>query len=251
MATPTPKPTKPLEGKVMVTFGDSITAWNDGLSYIEDVTGAEIINVGLGATTMGIHGTWVHDPFSFQRLATSLAAGDLSAQRALINNWPTNYDSGFKSNFSKLETLDLNQVDIITILYGTNDYIGIKPLGSADDQVPGSFSGNLNSGINALLGRYPHLDIVLMTPPWRYNQTNMGGRSVETQPNRVGIYLREFGDSIINIGRRRGIPVLDLYRLSGINESTAGRYLKDSVHPSTEGYGRINGLLADLLIDIY
>lgn len=228
-------------------LGDSITERNLYTHSIAEATSLRVINAGLGATTMGAHGSWALDPFSFERLASSYASGDLSEQRTLLDSGRFSYSASFAANVAKLETLAIQDVDIVTIAYGTNDYIGRKPPGTASDQTTSTFAGDLNRGIRALQAANPDLEIILYTPPWRWNPASIGGGDAAQEPNAQGIYLSQFAQVILNVGQSRGFAVVDVYNKSGISKSTYSQYLADGVHLNAAGYTRTNSMLLDLI----
>src|SRR5699024_12729466 len=77
------------------------------------------------------------------------------------------------------------------------------------------------------------------------------GESAAVQPNARENYLIEFVDVIIERGHHYGIPTLDLYRTSGLNEENHATFFEDHVHPNDQGFELIGNTVTHFLIDTY
>lgn len=183
-----------LNGKKYGALGDSITS---GLTA--DTCYGEIVSneMGLVFTNYGISGN---------RLASTdhdTVTSPLCVRYAQMNN----------------------DLDIITVMGGTNDCAAQVPIGSNDSTDITTFKGALNVLCRGLVSKYNGKRLGFITPPQR------GGNDVKNK-------LEEYVDAIIEICGLYSIPVLDLYRNGGITtkvSDTAGGLLPDMLHPNNDG----------------
>lgn len=137
------------------------------------------------------------------------------------------------------------QADVIVVMGGTNDYVhGAAPLGKMDDRTNETFYGALHRLILQLMEQYPEAQLVFMTPPHRLNDRTVG-------LNQFGLRrcadLETYVNVIQEVTAYYGIPVLDLFRTSGMQPDVPllrERYMPDGTHPNDAGHRRI----ADRLI---
>lgn len=202
-----------LKGTKIIFLGDSITdGW--GASSRENVywkvlarlSGAECYGNGVGGSRIAPQRTPSEDP-----------------------NWDRYYGS-------RVEELP-KDADMVVVFGGTNDFgHGDAALGALSDRTEDTFYGALRLLCERLLERYPQ--VVLITPLHRLGENNdyneLGARRCAT--------LEGYVDAICQVGALYGIPVLDLFRTSGIQpavDSIRERYLPDGLHPNDAGYLRI------------
>ena len=138
--------------------------------------------------------------------------------------------------------------DVITVFGGTNDYgHGDAAIGDFRDRTDDTFYGALHNLYHALIVKYPGRPIVVMTPLHRENETRvyneLGVRTVGT--------LEDYVDIIQEVAAYYSLPVLDLYRTSGMNPNIPelkARYNPDCLHPNDAGHELIYHKLRELLI---
>lgn len=226
--------------KTYACFGDSIT---NGGTYVDTLVadGFPATKLGFGGCMLSKHQTGspadpYFDKMSMYNLAKAVAAGDFSEQDAamswLIENGYTNYTGAM----TRLKAVDWLNTSVVTLFWGTNDYRHSVPLGTINDVFEDgrTFYGALNFTIQTLIGAYPHLRIMLMTPLWRWSSGGTGADS-DVNPNASGIYLYQYADAIKAVGNKYKLPVLDLYRESGINLLNKDYMLSDGLHPGAQG----------------
>ena len=243
-----------LAGKTMVAFGDSVTEFGNYPDIIAENTGMSVTNMGFKGTRLAYHPYAANDPFSLTNLMDAVVAGDFSEQDVAIQE-DNNYTPAFKKHYEELKTIDFNQVDIVSVFIGTNDYMGnaadVVNLGTADDTTRETFYGAINYLVQIFEENYPHLELVFVTPTWRMNHKDLGGKSAEIQPNARNNYLSEFVDALVERGNYYDIPTLDLYRTSGLSEDNHSTFFVDHVHPNKKGYELIGNTISQFLIDTY
>lgn len=243
-----------LQGKTLVAFGDSVTEFGNYPDIIAENTGMSVQNMGFKGTRLAYHPYAAYEPFSLTNLIDAVITRDFSVQDIAIQE-DRNYSPAFKQHYEELKTIDFNQVDIVSVFIGTNDYMGnhaaVVPLGTSTDTTRETFYGAINYFVNTMQKAYPNVELVFVTPTWRMNHEELGGASATNQPNARGNYLVEFVDAIIERGDYYNIPTLDLYRTSGLSEENHSSFFIDHVHPSKKGYELIGNNISHFLIEAY
>ncbi|BDR53626.1 hypothetical protein KIM372_15330 [Bombiscardovia nodaiensis] len=140
----------------------------------------------------------------------------------------------------RYEQMDLEADDVI-VFGGVNDFQHDIPLGDLDSRDVRTFSGALNTVLTGLQGLYPRANIVALTatpndfvhPTKQYPTTH--------QPNSLGLKQVDYVERMKAIGASYCIPVVDLFRLSGISPFAPGHeeYMPDGLHYSQAGYARL------------
>ncbi len=150
---------------------------------------------------------------------------------------------------SRVDGMDAD-VDVIVIFGGTNDYgHGNAAMGKMSDRTVDTFYGALHVLYSSLMVKYPEAQIVVMTPCHRLTEDEVynsnGVRNVGT--------LEDYVNVITEVAGYYGIPVLDLYRTSGMQpkvECKKELYMPDGLHPSDAGHEIIYSRLRDFLISL-
>lgn len=240
--------------KTMVAFGDSVTEFGNYPGIVAENTGMTVHNMGFKGTRLAYHPYSAYDEFSLTRIVDAIISQDFSEQDKAIQE-DRNYSIAFKEHFEQLKNIDFNTVDLVSVLIGTNDYMGnqagVVSLGNPTDNTPETFYGAINYFVQTMQENYPHIELIFITPTWRMNHENLGGESAAVQPNARENYLIEFVDVIIERGHHYGIPTLDLYRTSGLNEENHATFFEDHVHPNDQGFELIGNTVTHFLIDTY
>lgn len=235
---------QPLSGKVIVNFGDSIfgnaTAPNDVSSKLASVTGATVHNVAFGGCRMSVHSSSYYAPFSMYRLADAVVTGDFSAQEEALERASTAGQTGalvtkFPQRLELLKSLDFNEVDIVTIAYGTNDFTANVAVDDYDVEYStsvSSFAGALRYSIERLLTAYPHLRIYVCSQTYRFWMDEDGNftEDSDTYETGQGLLLRDFVNATYRVAYEYHLPYIDLYDTLGIN-----KYNKTHYFPATDG----------------
>ena len=137
--------------------------------------------------------------------------------------------STIKANYDSIKTVDLTNIDIVTIMTGTNG-CGTSP-GTIDD-VKDDFNNNGTTfygylGFIADYARYnnPLLKVYFITPPQSGSPTGTNMQNILTAFKEVGI--------------KCSVPVIDIYSESGLlyhNEKARSFYYTDAIHPTQLGH---------------
>ena len=217
-----------LKGKKINFLGDSITE-GCGTSCPEAAFHQQLkARVGLAAArNYGIGGT---------RIARQ------STYRPEGPNEP--YDLDFQLRASEMDP----DADITVVFGGTNDFgHGDAPLGSFDDRTPMTFYGGCHLLMQTLLERFPDQLIVIMTPIHRLEEDRLVDGAPSADP---ADHLESYVNALQQVAAYYALPVLDLFRVSGIQPNVPviqEKYCPDGLHPSDLGHARIASLLEGFL----
>ena len=204
-----------LTGKKIAFLGDSITE-GCGASDISHVfwnvlgqrTGAKVYGYGIGGTRI--------------------------APQQHLQDWEQ--ENYYESRVDGM----IGDADIVVVFGGTNDFgHGDAPFGSLMDEDKRTFCGAMHSLCRKLIEKYPAAQLVILTPTHRSSEDDGPYNEIGV---RLSCNLQGYVDAIIRIAGFYAIPVLDLYRVSGIQprvEALKQRYMPDGLHPNDAGNERI------------
>ena len=181
----------------------------------------------------------------------------------------------------KMKSSEGDDLDAILIFVGTNDYNAGVPLGewwSITNETatysgpvslmrprrypnldPGTMRGCINMTMRYLKANWPDAQIVLMTPLHRafakFSEKNI--QPPECLPNRNGVYLEDYIRVIREAADIWSVPLIDLYRDSGLlpSEEVYAKFFRylggtDMLHPNTEGHRRLAELIRLKLLSL-
>lgn len=185
-----------------------------------------------------------HDAFSMYRLADAITSKDYALQKNTLANY--SLPAHFSTAISMLENLDFENVDIITIAYGTNDFTG----GNSISQVEAA----LKYSIETIQNAYPNIDIVICSPTYRFWMDEEGNFIDDSNTREIGgvkitDYIQLYGD----IADEYGICMIDNYNDIDINKSTRTKYFygADGAHQNEAGRKLIADHMAKELYEAF
>lgn len=232
--------TRPLYGKVIANFGDSIFGNkrppNDISTALADITGATVYNLGFGGCRMGAHYRSEYDAFSMYRLAEAIAGGDFSVQDAVDVSSVSDMPSYFTETRDLLKSIDWDKVDIVTIAYGTNDFTGGNTLDDAENF--GDYAYSLRYSIETLLTAYPHLKIFVCGQTYRFWFNDSGEFDYDSDTYTYKDHkLTDFVAKTAEVCAEYHLPFIDNYDGLGINKFNRGQYFPadDGTHHNAAG----------------
>nr|WP_286167020.1 SGNH/GDSL hydrolase family protein [Clostridium sp. D33t1_170424_F3] len=228
-------PISRLQGKTLVCFGDSITGMfappTDYPSVIARLTGMTVHNVGMEGCRMSQHPDPYYDAFSMYQLANAIVSENYTLQETAVGNT----GSYAAERVQTLKAINWSAVDFITIMYGTNDIQGGMPLDNVDNPKDvTTYLGAARHALEALWSRYPHLRILLLTPIYRYWDSERVDSDEKMFGNK---HFYEYGNALLQLAKDYKTPALDLYYTLGINKYNRGQYfpIGDGTHPNDLG----------------
>ena len=255
---------KPLSGKVVVNFGDSLFGNTQGASsvsnVISNVTGAVVYNCGFGGCRMaGGKEIEAWQAFSMLRLSDEIVKENddptkWNLQDAAVNNekW-NNKPTYFDNTLSVLKGIDFNLVDFITIAYGTNDYTGGNLIDDESNPLnTDTFSGALRYSLEKIMAKYKHLKILICTPTYRlwFNPDGSIESDSDTRDYASSGTLIDYVEAEKEIAREFKIPFLDNYFGLGINKYNALEFftITDGTHHTDIGRKKMGEKIGSALI---
>lgn len=138
-----------------------------------------------------------------------------------------------------------NDVDIITLLGGVNDWAQGVPLGTIDDMNANTIYGALNYIASNMVVKYSNAFIVFMSP------LPVSDAKLE-QYSSTPYSLADINTAYKNICKKYNIAYLDLYSLSGFENECNDAEKTDGVHPNADFHkNNIAPLLAQFIKDNY
>ena len=244
-----PTSSKPLQGKKIVCMGDSIFGnFRDNTSIpsiLGENTGATVYNLGFGGTRMSGRNDsnsqakyW--DKFSFCRIVDYIESGNFQPMKDALPNMSSAL-SYFAESIDLLESINWNEIDIITWEYGTNDFTGENIVKDESNLTSlYTYYGAYCYAIEKLLTKYPHLRIVLITPMYRFWDDN-GVYLYDSDIHEIGGQkLTDFVDCVKEVGKKYHLQVIDNYFELDANKFTRNMYFNntDGTHPHEGGRKR-------------
>lgn len=242
-ALETPEIYLPFVGKTIVNFGDSIFGNKRqpfSVSYaLENLTGATVYNCGFGGTDMAARSNATWDAFSMYRLAYAIANNDFSLQDTAIEDTTAGLLSYFPSTLSLLKSIDFNDVDIITIAFGTNDFTGNIALDNeSDPDDTTKFCGALRYSLDRIMAAFPHIKIFVCGQTYRFwmDLSNVFIDDSDTHENGNGDKLTDFVAATKSVSDEYHVPFIDTYNI-GINKINRSYYFpaNDGTHQNYLG----------------
>lgn len=137
--------------------------------------------------------------------------------------------------------------DVVIVFGGTNDFgHGDAKIGDFNSKSEYTFYGAMHCLCEKLLNKYPDAEIVFITPLHRL------GEETPLKENGIAneVLLSGYVSIIKEVAGYYGLPVLDLFSISGIQPSVEiikKEYMPDGLHPSDKGARRIAERLYDFL----
>ncbi len=248
--------------KTIVNFGDSIfgcySSPEDISTYIQKIMGVTAYNVGFGGCRMSNHSIKGYDAFSMHKLAHSISTGDWTQQEQALKNVPWGDGSKPSShhikNYETLKSIDFSKVDIITIAYGTNDWSAGIELYNENSYDVNTYIGALQYSIKSIKKAYPHIEIVICTPIYRFWIDDNGTFIDDSNTHNINGYrLIDFVQALKEMGKQNKMLVIDNYYESGISVDTRNRFFPsaDGIHPNAAGRAMISLNIAKNLIEYF
>ena len=187
---------------------------------------------------------------SMYQIAASICNKNFGVQKSAIKALNrTNYLDYFEDTLDKLTKVNFDEVEILIIEHGVNDYLAGVPVenGRTPYDIE-TFSGTIRNIITMLQKEYPDMRIILVTPAYCAPVSgNAVYRPCDTYQYGGG-YLEDYVNAEIQVAREMNVEVIDLYHEININEDNFSTYLYDGLHFTDYGRQVVADILADYLL---
>ncbi len=246
------------DGKdTILCLGNDSLAWDydNGLSRIlGEVTGREIRNGAFPASTVSVSTDKEmggEDLFSFFHIAEDIAAGDFSdLEQPVRDRWEENYN--YQTSYETLVSTDYAALDTILIYYDGEDYLrqrsGYNPDGDKMWTDVKTMTGAYATGIRAIRAAYPHIRLILVTPPLMVTYTPEGTPVAADRFDMGHGTLSTYIEFCFRLSEACGVTVIDNYHGMSDEENTNG-YMVDTRHFSETGNRALAAHIARVLAE--
>lgn len=208
-----------LSGKKLVFLGDSITE-GYGVDRPEEIYW-NVLAARTGAVCKGY----------------GISTTRIARQQHPIDDGEHAWD--YQHFSTRVEEMDID-ADAVIVFGGTNDFgHGDAPFGSFDDRTLDTFYGALHTLCVQLLERYPGKEVVFLTP---LHRTTEDIPCAAQSDGRIPRRLDDYRNAIMEVATYYGLPVLDLYAVSGIQPRVSvvqQTMMPDGLHPNALGHKRL------------
>ncbi len=223
-------------------LSDNRDSENSLANLIADKAGAYVYNCAVSGSCMAADRASFSankapmDAYSFYWLVTLAVTGANtgqyeSAEAAMGSELPPEA----KEVYQTLTTIDLNTVDVVMICYDGTDYLKARSMYDDNNRTDITcFTGNMEAGIELLQDNYPHIRIIVMSPPYAY--------AVDEKGDYVSSDMYTYGEDVLSTyaikqaqsAAYRSVSYVDnIY--GSINEDNAKDYLVDNIHLNQKG----------------
>lgn len=237
------------EVDTIVCFGNAPFADNRGsednlANMIARETGATVYNCSVSGSYLASEWPFYDanvapmDAYCFYWLVTYAATDKLNfnyykdAARILGDDIPPEANEVLEL----LDTIDFNEVDVITVMYDATDYLmGHKMYDDLNATNIECFTGNLEAGIELLQTYFPHIRIIVMSPTYAYALDENGDyvssdMYVKNGMDVLSTYvIKEFASC-----SARNVSFVD-HLYGTITEANCDQYLIDHLHLNQDG----------------
>lgn len=199
--------------------------------------------------TFGV-GTSCPENIYHQYLARSLELGEtvnygISGSR-IAHQEPDQNGGAFSVRY---ETMD-DDADFVFVFGGVNDFgHGIAHFGDFSDRTINTFYGACHVLFGGLAKKYVGKTVVVMTPLHYAREADpANSRNVTTRKQLI-----DYVEAIREVAQYYALPVLDLYKMSGIVpyiEENRALYMPDGLHPNDNGNKLIAQRLEGFLLSL-
>lgn len=218
-------------------LAEQIAAKSGATVYNGSFTGSKI-----GSTFDYFNDGYWMDAFSLSYLTNALCTGDFSL---IMDAAYYSYDPEFVPTVEMLQSLNMNDVDILCVMYDGIDYISKTPSDDPNDPYAiVAYTGALRTAITQIQETYPHIRIVLMSHTFCHNVNEEGnfenGDRIDLGHGTLSHYLLKE----IDVASDCGVSIIDNF-YGSINEDNYLDYMTDYIHFNDAG----RELLAQRFVD--
>jgi hypothetical protein len=226
-----------LQTRTWGVFGDSYSAGDDGVwqSVVSSRTGMkQVFQDARGGRTLAQAFECYGGPAQGGNPGPFVASQTVPAPGTA--NVYCGANTGFGETNGNTLAQNLSGVDILVVELSENDAFTHEPLGSPGDETSTpTFYGSLRWVVETILTAKPTVRLVLIAPQYH-----------------LGDDFKTYADAMVTYGNSMGVPVINMFTLSGVNAITQASLTSDSLHPTPFAYANIYGpVVAQALQQIY
>ena len=229
-------------------FADDRGSGNNVVNRIAEKTGATVYNCSVGGSFLAStnydsrKNSSGQDIYSFYFLVLYLILHDqMDSFDWLESNPDANIFPETQEVRHILETVDMDTVDTIAILYDASDYLAGHTLSNPEKATDvTTFIGSLEAGLEELQKNYPHIRIIVMSPTYAFAVDENGEYvssdivSYDKDGKTLSTYMLQECASAIN----RNVTFVDnIY--GTFNEDEAPDCLTDNLHLNQKGREKV------------
>lgn len=241
-----------LAGKNIVVLGDSNTELGNYPELVGEILDTNIVKAGFYGCRMAEHSNNQYlNMMSMQKMVEFIQKKDFSELVASTEEYYANGNRDYRTQAKALNNVTWNNVDLITVFFGGNDFSSANPIGKDTDMTGATFKGAINKIIKGVHETLPTVRIVFICPMFRSRISSVSGENSDENPNTAGVYFKEYIEAIESITKRNHITSINLHDLSGINKYNADYYLSDGKHPNSLGYETIARIISNRIELLY
>ena len=153
-------------------FADDRNSEDNLANIIADKTGATVYNFSFAdsylSTAQDVLEPGSIDTFSLYWLTTIWAVDNDALVEQYLDAAP-DASLEVKATLSLLQNLDFNTVDVVAIMYDGSDYLDCRGMYNRDDSKNLThFGGALEASLELIKQCYPHIQVIVMSPPYAY-----------------------------------------------------------------------------------
>lgn len=239
-------------GDDILTYGETSIA-----EQVADNTGATVYNCGFSGSSYARDAEKLSldtcdDVFSFISIATCIMTGDYT-MLDYYKTYANIYEAEeFDKSLDTLEHIDFNDIDIIFLCYGTNDYLrGHNTKNIYNPSSQEATTGALTLGMEAIHTKYPHIRFVVVSPTYGFYTSEDGTKisgdlyytgipSDEQSPDNLETWGRSYESlagyvsAINDIAIRDNVTYLDCYYDNILHAENSDKYMDDAIHVTDE-----------------
>lgn len=238
----------------VVCLGDSIfqkSENDDGIAnQLAALTGARVYNCAISGTTAANINTYdmeiaPADAFNLSFLVNSITSKDFTMQDNYLPQF-LEQNNGHEAAVANLKSLDFTEVDVITIAYGTNDYLNNCTIDNSKSPLDNATTlGALRYAIGRIHEYYPHIRIIVMSPPFCYTMSPFNEQQTCDELNFGNGTLFDYAANYKQIAIDYNVEFVDVLNDSGMNKNNIKNYVVDGVHLNSTGKALVAELLAN------
>lgn len=219
-------------------------------NLIAKKTGAKVYDAAFPDSSTAyrnypISESFVWDHYNLPSIANVLLAGEFKTLNSAAQ-YVENVEM-YKPGIEALESVDMNKLDVIILMYDSTDYNIGTPCFNAEvsDDVT-AFAGGLTFFLKIVNQYWPHIRVFVMTPTYA-EYVDADGKVYSGSEKDIGngalpFYVQNEIDATVSCG----YSVIDNY-YGTINESNYKEYLKDHMHLNDKGREMIADRIADVI----